>query len=110
MAVGVIRHSDWLCASCMTVLIGGVLVNQRGVLEGRKTVCTLFFYSPAVGLLHVAQAQNVHTAVELAARGVINATFLPNGSDKRQRSGRIKAVGRWFESRRCVGAFKPIYK
>ena len=62
----------------MTVLIGGVLVNQRGVLEGRNTVCTLFFYSPAVGLLHVAQAQNVHTAVELAARGVINATFLPN--------------------------------
>ena len=30
-------------------------------------------------------------------------TFLPNRSDERQRSGRIKAAGRWFESGRCVG-------
>ena len=38
--------------------------------------------------------------------GVFNATFLQNGSDKRQQSGRIKAVGCWFESGPCVGAFK----
>ena len=29
-------YSDWLCASCMTILIGDVLANQRGVWEGRK--------------------------------------------------------------------------
>ena len=33
---------------------------------------------------------------------VFNATFLPNGSDERQQSGWIKAVGCWFESGRCV--------
>ena len=42
-------------------------------------------------------AQNVQTTVELAARrsGVFNAAFLPNGSDERQQSGRIRqlAVG-----------------
>ena len=37
--------------------------------------------------------------------GVFNATFLPNRSDKRQQSYRIKAVGCWFESGRRVGAF-----
>ena len=26
-------------------LTGGVLANQRGVREGRNTVCTLFFYA-----------------------------------------------------------------
>ena len=26
-------------------LIDGVLANQRGVLEGRNTVCALFFYA-----------------------------------------------------------------
>ena len=97
----------------MTILIGGVLANQHGVWEGQNTVCALFFYAfcssfpvfmfwitgtrlvpPAGDLLHLTQAQNVHATVELAARrsGVFNATFLPNGSDKRQRSGRIKAV------------------
>ena len=59
------------------------------------------------------QAQNVHATVELAARrsSVFGATFLPNGSDKRQRSGRIKAVGCWLESGRYAGAFgegKPL--
>ena len=29
----------------MTILTGSVLVNQRGVWEGRNTVCTLFFYA-----------------------------------------------------------------
>ena len=57
-------------------------------------------------LWHRAQGQNVHTTVDLAARrsGVFNATFLPNGSDKSQQRGRIKAVGCWFESGWCVGA------
>ena len=43
--VWAIGFSDWLCASWMAVLIAGVLVNQRGVWEGRNTVCTLFFYA-----------------------------------------------------------------
>ena len=51
------------------------------------------------------QAQNVHATVELAARqsGVFNATHLPNVSDKRQHSGRIKAVGLSLGG---VGAFR----
>ena len=28
----------------MTILIGGVLTNQRGVWGGQNTVCALFFY------------------------------------------------------------------
>ena len=53
------------------------------------------------------QAQNVHGAVELAVAGAVcfNATFMPNVSEREQ-SGRIKAIGRWFESGQCVGAFK----
>ena len=53
----------------------------------------------------LVQAQNVHAAVSLAAVKVVcfNANLLPNGSDERQRSGRIKAGGCWFESGRCVG-------
>ena len=35
-----------------------------------------------------------------------NATFLLNGSDERQRSGRIKAVGCWFEAGRCEGPLR----
>ena len=30
----------------LNTLIGGVLVNQRGVWEGRNTVCVLVFYAP----------------------------------------------------------------
>ena len=33
---------------------------------------------------------------------MFNATSLPNGSDERQQSGLIKAVGCWFESGQCV--------
>ena len=91
-------------------------------------MCALFFYAlhsiiscfhvleywhetSTTRLLHLVQAQNVHATVELAAcqSGVFNATFLLNGSDERQQSGRIKAVGCWFESGRCVGAFKVAY-
>ena len=39
---------------------------------------------------------------------MFNATFLPNGSDKRQQSGRIKAVECWFKSGWCVGAFRVV--
>ena len=35
---------------------------------------------------------------------MFSATFLLNGSDKRQRSGQIKLVGCWFESGQFVGA------
>ena len=34
------------------------------------------------------------------------ATFLPSRSDERHGSGLIKAVGRWFESGRCVGPIR----
>ena len=44
-AVWAIGLSDWLCASWMTILIGGVLANQHGVWEGQNTVCALFFYA-----------------------------------------------------------------
>ena len=102
----------------MTLLFGGVLVNQCSVWEGQNNVCALFFYAlrsviscflcSTTHLLHLTQAQNIHTAVELAAcrSGVFDTTLLPNGSDKRQQSGRIKAVdkfGCWFESGWCVG-------
>ena len=40
LAVGAIGYSDWLCASCMSILIGGVLANQYCV---RLTfLCTPF--------------------------------------------------------------------
>ena len=117
LAVGRLSHWIlWLCVSCMTILIGGVLANKRSVWEGWNAVCavlcTLFhhflFSCSATRLLHLAQAQNVHATVELAARwsGVCNATFLTNGSNKRQQSGWMKAVGCWFQSGWCVGAFK----
>ena len=99
----------------MTILTGSVLANQHSVWEGQNTVYALFFYAlrsviscfhgleylhetSATHLLHLVQAQNVHATVELAARrsGAFNATFLPNGSDERQQSGRIKAVGCWL--------------
>ena len=40
--VWAIGFSDWLCASWMAALIGGVLVNQRGVWEG-GILCALCF-------------------------------------------------------------------
>ena len=86
---------------------------------GGNTVCALFFYvlcmfhhflfsCSVTRLLRLMQTRNVHATVEYAERrsGVFNATFLPNGSDQRQQSCRIKAVGWWFESGRCVGALK----
>ena len=41
-AVWAIGFSDWLCASCRTILIGGVLANQRSMWEGWNTVCALY--------------------------------------------------------------------
>ena len=54
-----------------------------------KNLLSIVFNTRATRLLHLAQAQNVHATVELAARqsGVFNATFLLNGSDNRQQSG-----------------------
>ena len=60
-------------------LIGGVLANQRSVLKGQNLhcvcfvlLCTVFchflFECSATRLLHLAQAQNLHATVELAAR------------------------------------------
>ena len=50
--------------------------------------------------MHLAQAQNELATVEWAAHrsGVFSTTFLLNESDEKQLSGRITAVGRWFES------------
>ena len=79
-AVWAIGFSDWLCASCMTILISGVLANQCGVWEGQNTeycVCFVFLCTPfrhfqfscsATRLLHLTQVHNVHATVELAAR------------------------------------------
>ena len=45
LAIWAIGYSDWLCAGCMTwLLIGGVLVIQRGVWEGRNTMCATKLY------------------------------------------------------------------
>ena len=124
-AVWAIGYSDWLCASCMTIVIGSVLVNQcggrGGILCARWTLrCALCFSMHCVlsfpvlmfwitgmrlALPNLAQVQNVHTTVWFAAVEVVfNATLLPNGSDERQQSDWTKAVGCWFESGRCVGA------
>ena len=55
-AIGDIGFSDWLCASSMTILIGSVLANQRGVWEGRNTMCALFFNAlrSVISCFHVA--------------------------------------------------------
>lgn len=37
-------YSHWLCASCMTIWIGGVLANLCGVWEGQNTVCAAELY------------------------------------------------------------------
>ena len=42
-AVWAIGYSDWLCASCMTILIGGVPTNQRGVWEDWTLWCAFCF-------------------------------------------------------------------
>ena len=42
LAIWAIGFSDWLCVSCMTILIGSVLANQRGVWEGWNTVRLCF--------------------------------------------------------------------
>ena len=57
LAVWAIGFSDWLCASYMTILIGGVLANQRGVWEGWNTVCALFFYAlrSVISCFHVLE-------------------------------------------------------
>ena len=52
LAIWAIRYSDWLCASCMTILIGGVPANQHHCGRGRilcaplnTMACALFFYA-----------------------------------------------------------------
>ena len=55
LAVGHLSH--WIIyASYMTILNGGVLANQRGVLEGQNSVCALFFYAlcSVISCFHVA--------------------------------------------------------
>ena len=77
-------HSDWRCASESTEFVGGAEYCVHFVF-----LCTPFHHllvsCSATSLLHLTQAQNVHTTVELAAcrSGVFNATFVLNGSDKR---------------------------
>ena len=99
-------YDNWWCASKPTQCVGGTEYCARFVF-----LCTFhhfLFSCSATHLLHLVQAQNVHTTVELAARrsGVFNATLLLNGSDKRQQSGWIKTVDCWFESEWCMGAFR----
>ena len=117
LAVWAIRFSDWW-ASYVTILIGGVLANQRGVWERWNPVRALFFCAllSVISCFHVAptaycishKCRMYTLTVELAAcwNGVFNATFLLNGSDNRQQNGQIKAVGCWIMSGRCVRAFR----
>ena len=54
--------------------------------------CVFFIHNTCdTCLLPLAQAQNVDASVGLAAhqKGVFNAMFMPNGSEKRRLSGRI---------------------
>ena len=105
----------------MTILIDGVLANQC-------SVCALssIHSIPSFPVFGVLERDQHHLLLRwlIASRasterscycgagshrsGVFNATFLPNGSDERQWSGWIKAVGCWFESGRCVGAFSRV--
>ena len=43
LAIGAILSSDWLCASCMTILIGSVLANQRSACGGAEN-CVRFVF------------------------------------------------------------------
>ena len=56
LAVWAIGFSDWSYSKHATILIGGVLANQRDVWEGRNTVCALFFYAcrSVISCFHVA--------------------------------------------------------
>ena len=77
-------------------------------------MCALFFYTlcSVISCFHVAppiycisckRERKRYCGAGSTSKRCVYATFQPNGSDKRQKSGRIKAVGRWFESGRCVG-------
>ena len=143
-----IGFSDWVCASWMAVLIGGVLANQRSVWEGRNIVCALFFYALRSGIscfqffmfcstgtrvvvmcIRMLSMQLFFSRLQLTTQAPpaycisrkrrtytllwgrqhieavrFNVTFLPNGSDKRQLSGRnVVGYGSWT-SGRCVAA------
>ena len=68
------------------------------------------FWIPGTRLVPpgVKEAYYVHVTASLAGVEAFcfSATFQLNRSDERQRSGRMKVVGRWFESGVCVRAFR----
>ena len=79
--VWAIEFSDWLCASCMTILIGGVLANQRGVLGG-GILCALSFAMqnpPVIICFHVLEYWH-ETSCYYVCSGQINLCSFGNAS------------------------------
>ena len=118
LAVGHLSHR-W-CANESVRCVGGV---EYCVPQNSAKCCALCFSMHSILLFpfftfwitdtrlappDFSQAQNAHATVYLAVVEALcfSATFLQNGSDERQRSGRMKAVGCWFESGWCVGALQ----
>ena len=114
-AVWAIGFSDWLRASCMTILIGGCASESAWCVGG--ILCSLCFSMHSVPSFPVFMCWSMRLAppavkeaycISRKCRTYVllwswqhvdavcfNATFLPNGSDGRQRSSRGKAVGCW---------------
>ena len=123
---------DWLCASWMTILIGGGLTNQHGVCEGRNSACTaelngvrfVFLCTPlchfafsCFGVLAQDDVKETYCisrkprtymllwSWQLLRWFVSLQLFCRTGQMRGKWSGRIKAVGHWFEPGRCAGVF-----
>ena len=79
--VWAIGFSDWLCASCTTILIGGALANQRGVWEGWNTVCAEFYYAlrSFISCFHVLEYWH-ETSCYYVWSGQINLCLFGNAS------------------------------
>ena len=58
---------------------------------------------------HTSTERTCYYGAGSTSKCVFNANFLPNRSDKRKQSGRIKAVGCWFESGWCVGPWRFLF-
>ena len=76
--VWAIGFSDWLCASWVVVLIGGVLANQHSVWEGRNTVCASFFYALRSVIPHFHVLQDWHQISCYVCSGIINLCSFGN--------------------------------
>ena len=57
--IGAIGFFDWLCASCMTILIGGMPANQCSVWEGRPSFLVFMCWSTGMRLARLAVIMSV---------------------------------------------------